>query len=98
MEEKSNEIKAIPELLDKIQVKGQVVTIDAMGTQTTIAEKIRKKHAEYVLALKGNQGHFSCSKPPLDRKAAPQHSSKLQLGFKRIGANSELLNEVYYVE
>lgn len=56
VEEKSNEIMAIPELLDKIQMKGQVVTIDAMGTQTAIAEKIRKKHADYVLALKGNQG------------------------------------------
>ena len=53
---KSNEITAIPELLEKIQIKGQVVTIDAMGTQTAIAEKIRKKRAEYVLALKKNQG------------------------------------------
>ena len=53
--EKSNEITAIPELLDKIQVKGQVVTIDAMGTQKAIAEKIRRKRADYVLALKGNQ-------------------------------------------
>lgn len=55
IEEKSNEITAIPELLDKIQVKGQIVTIDAMGTQTAIAEKIKKKRADYVLALKRNQ-------------------------------------------
>ena len=53
--EKSNEIAAIPELLEKIQIKGQIVTIDAMGTQTAIAEKIRKKRADYVLALKRNQ-------------------------------------------
>lgn len=53
--EKSNEITAIPKLLDKINVKGQVVTIDAMGTQTAIAEKIKSKRADYVLALKGNQ-------------------------------------------
>ena len=52
---KSNEITAIPELLEKIKIKGHVVTIDAMGTQTTIAECIRKKHGDYVLALKGNQ-------------------------------------------
>ena len=58
VEEKSNEITAIPELLDKIQINGQVVTIDAMGTQTAIAEKIRKKRADYVLALKGNQGNL----------------------------------------
>ena len=55
VEEKSNEITAIPELLDRIQVKGQVVTIDAIGTQTAIAEKIRSKRADYVLALKRNQ-------------------------------------------
>ena len=55
MEEKSNEITAIPELLKKLQIKGQVITIDAMGTQTAIAEEIRGKRADYVLALKGNQ-------------------------------------------
>lgn len=55
MDEKSNEITAIPELLDKIQIKGQIITIDAMGTQKGIAEKVRKKRADYVLALKGNQ-------------------------------------------
>lgn len=53
--EKSNEITAIPEVLDKINVRNQIITIDAMGTQTAIAEKIRSKRADYVLALKGNQ-------------------------------------------
>ena len=43
------------ELLEKIRIKGQVVTIDAMGTQKEIAEKIRKKKGDYVLALKENQ-------------------------------------------
>ena len=52
---KENEIIAIPELLDTLQIKGYVVTIDAMGTQTKIAEKIIKKKADYVLAVKGNQ-------------------------------------------
>lgn len=55
VEEKSNEITAIPEVLDKINIKNQIVTIDAMGTQTAIAEKIRSKRGDYVLALKGNQ-------------------------------------------
>ena len=55
VDEKSNEITAIPELLEKIRIKGQVVTIDAMGTQKEIAEKIRKKKGDYVLALKENQ-------------------------------------------
>lgn len=55
VKEKQNEIVAIPELLDTIKIKGYVVTIDAMGTQTKIVEKIIKKKADYVLAVKGNQ-------------------------------------------
>jgi predicted transposase YbfD/YdcC len=54
-DEKSNEITAIPELLDAINVEGSIVTIDAMGTQTKIAEKIIAQKADYCLALKGNQ-------------------------------------------
>lgn len=53
---KSNEITAIPELLDILVLTGAVVTIDAMGTQKDIAAKIRERKADYVLALKGNQG------------------------------------------
>ena len=54
--EKSNEITAIPKVLEVIEIKGQVVTIDAMGTQTEIVKKIKERRADYVLALKGNQG------------------------------------------
>jgi predicted transposase YbfD/YdcC len=54
--DKSNEITAIPCLLDDLNVKGHIITTDAMGTQTEIVKKIRKKRADYVLALKGNQG------------------------------------------
>lgn len=54
--EKSNEITAIPDLLDLLTLKGAVVTIDAMGCQKEIAKKIKEKEADYVLALKGNQG------------------------------------------
>lgn len=56
--EKSNEITAIPQLLDVLELKGCIVTIDAMGCQTAIAEKIVQKKADYVLALKGNQGNL----------------------------------------
>lgn len=55
-EEKSNEITAIPELLDLLEIKGLVVTIDAMGCQKKIAEKIVGKKADYLFSLKGNQG------------------------------------------
>jgi predicted transposase YbfD/YdcC len=53
--EKSNEITAIPELLKKIDVRGGVVTIDAMGTQRAIAAVVVAGGADFVLALKGNQ-------------------------------------------
>lgn len=52
---KSNEITAIPKLLDVLDVEGTIVTIDAMGCQVDIADKIIEKGADYVLALKGNQ-------------------------------------------
>lgn len=55
VEEKSNEITAIPKLLDLVDVKGATVTIDAMGCQTEIAKKITGKEDDYCLALKGNQ-------------------------------------------
>ena len=55
VDEKTNEIKAIPELLDILCLKGCVVTIDAMGTQKDIAEKIIEKEADYILQVKGNQ-------------------------------------------
>jgi predicted transposase YbfD/YdcC len=54
--EKSNEIIAIPALLDMMAIEGSIVTIDAMGCQRDIAAKILAKKADYVLALKGNQG------------------------------------------
>jgi predicted transposase YbfD/YdcC len=54
--EKSNEITAIPELLRLVDIKGAIVTIDAMGAQKAIAEQIIEGEADYVLALKGNQG------------------------------------------
>jgi predicted transposase YbfD/YdcC len=53
--DKSNEITAIPELLDLLDIAGHVITIDAIGTQKNIAAKIVEKEADYVLALKGNQ-------------------------------------------
>ncbi|GHU82674.1 putative transposase [Clostridia bacterium] len=58
VDEKNNEITAIPELLDELNVQGHIITTDAMGTQTEIVKKIRKKRADYVLALKGNHGNL----------------------------------------
>ena len=55
---KSNEITAIPILIEQLDVKGAIVSIDAMGTQTKIAQQLRAKEADYILALKGNQGNL----------------------------------------
>jgi predicted transposase YbfD/YdcC len=58
VDEKSNEITAIPKLLELLELNGAVVTIDAMGCQKEIARKIREGGADYVLAVKGNQEHL----------------------------------------
>lgn len=58
VDEKSNEITAIPEILDSLDIDGATITIDAMGCQKEIAAKIISKKADYVLALKQNQESF----------------------------------------
>jgi len=77
--DKSNEIVAIPALLEMLMLKGCWVTIDAIGCQTEIAEKIREAGAEYILAVKDNQKHLHD-----DIKEAfeqtPQAASHVQMG------------------
>ena len=58
VEGKSNEITAIPVLLNLLDIKGATITLDAMGTQVKIAEQIINQGGDYVLALKGNQGNL----------------------------------------
>ena len=58
VDEKSNEITAIPELLKLLAISGCIVTIDAIGTQTNIAKTIVEAEADYVLSVKENQGHL----------------------------------------
>ena len=73
---KSNEIKAIPELLKKLNIQNTVVSIDAMGTQTEIADLIIERKADYLLAVKGNQkslldeinDHFNFALAQLNKK------------------------------
>lgn len=69
VDDKSNEITALPEVLSRVSLSGATVTIDAMGCQKDIAGQIKKQGGEYVLSLKGNQGklsgdverHFACA-------------------------------------
>ena len=59
VDRKSNEITAVPLLLKLLNLKGTIVTLDAMGTQREIASQIKQSEGDYVLALKGNQGKLS---------------------------------------
>ena len=54
-EQKTNEITAIPELLEALLLSGTIITIDAMGSQKSIAKKIIAKESDYILAVKENQ-------------------------------------------
>lgn len=58
VDEKSNEITAIPKLLKILEIQGCIVTIDAMGTQKEIAQEIIEQGGDYILSLKGNQGNI----------------------------------------
>jgi predicted transposase YbfD/YdcC len=58
VDDKSNEITAIPKLLSRLDIAGAVVTIDAMGCQKKIAKQIKEQGGDYVFSLKGNQGNL----------------------------------------
>ncbi len=77
-DEKSNEITAIPELLNMMDIKGKIITTDAMGCQKDIAEKIQKQGGNYLFAVKGNQGRLNKAfeeKFPLKELNNPEHDS-----------------------
>ena len=85
-EEKSNEITAIPELLKLVHIQGAIITIDAMGTQTAIAEQIVDSKADYVLALKGNQDG-------LYQSVMAYVNRQLETDFKGTGARRHITQE-----
>lgn len=79
--DKSNEIVAIPALLDLLAIEGAIVTIDAIGCQRAIAQTIVDKKADYVLALKGNQGTLrdDVEEFASEQKAAGFKNSKVSI-------------------
>jgi predicted transposase YbfD/YdcC len=81
---KSNEITAIPTLLDLLELKNCIITIDAMGCQKEIAEKIVKAEADYVFGLKGNQGtlHEDVKLYFKDEEAAFCTTKTTEIGLK----------------
>lgn len=98
VDEKSNEITAIPELLDHIQIKGHIITIDAMGTQKEIAQKLRSKKADYVLALKRNQGNLHEDVQLYMQDEETKKAIKAQGGYKRTieKAHGQIEKREYY--
>lgn len=85
-EEKSNEITAIPRALALVDLKGAIVTIDAMGTQTAIAQQIVEGQGDYILALKGNQGTlYEAAVEYLEQQASND--------FRGIGARRHVTTE-----
>ena len=99
VDDKSNEITAIPALLEMLYIKGCLVTIDAMGCQKTIAKAITDKDADYILAVKDNQQHlsddikeaFACG------KIAQQHT-QTNMGHGRIEKRTcSLITDIEWV-
>ena len=91
-DEKSNEITAIPKLLEVLDISGCIVTIDAMGCQTKIAAQIVNKSADYLLSLKGNQGnlhaeikdYFECAFDKDFKNIHYSHHQDIDAGHGRI--------------
>jgi len=79
--EKSNEVTAIPELLKVLDLNGAVVSIDAMGCQTEIAAQIVSQQGDYVLALKGNQGNLHQDVQQLFEHARSQNFRGIEHDF-----------------
>lgn len=85
VDEKSNEITAIPKLLEILELKGCIVTIDAMGCQTEIAKDIINQKADYLLMVKGNQQNLKSQVEKLFDKTKPDDSNtQVDSGHGRI--------------
>ena len=92
-EEKSNEITAVPELLDLLDITDCVVTADAMSCQKGITKKIAEKHADYVLGLKGNQTTLH-----EDVKLYFSAFQKMQRSVTRDKGHGRIETRTYYLE
>ena len=106
-DEKSNEITAIPKMLDTLDVKGAVVTIDAMGCQVDIAEKIIDREANYLLALKKNQlnlyesveEYFKWARTePIEKKQLKEYSYEEHEHGRYVYRTVEVCNDVSWIE
>lgn len=84
-QEKSNEITAVPKLLDAIDCKGAIITVDALNCQTKIAEKVMEKEANYIFSLKKNQRElYEQVVGRFERQTAADHDKNIDIGHGRI--------------
>jgi predicted transposase YbfD/YdcC len=106
-DEKGNEITAIPKMLDTLDVKGAVVTLDAMGCQVDIAEKIIDREANYLLALKKNQlnlyesveEYFKWARTePIEKKQLKEYSYEEHEHGRHVYRTVEVCNDVSWIE
>jgi len=97
---KSNEIKAIPQLLDLIEVTGNTVSIDAMGCQTEIVSKVRQKGAHYLIAVKENQKELhSQIKQSFDYQSIDDSHTQIESGHGRIEKRTcDVINSTDWIE
>lgn len=101
VDEKSNEITAIPKLLAVLAIKGAIVSIDAMGCQKEIAEQIIGAGADYILSVKGNQSalleqveaHFSFTEPSSGDKTTEKGHGRIETRNCMVITNLDLLDE-----
>ena len=98
--EKSNEITAIPELLKILDIEECIITIDAMGTQKKIAETIIEKRADYILALKGNQGYLKEDVQNTFLRQQPDFTDEtVEKGHGRIETRKcEVINKLDFID
>lgn len=97
---KTNEIKAIPELLKLLDIEGCIITIDAMGTQKEIAEQIIENKADYILALKSNHGYLKENVETIFKVQTPisEHTS-VEKGHGRIETRKcQVINDLKFLD
>jgi predicted transposase YbfD/YdcC len=106
-DEKSNEITAIPKMLENMDIKGSVVTIDAMGCQADIAKTIIRGEANYLLALKKNQPslyesveeYFKWARTePIEKRQLKEYSYEEHEHGRHVHRKVEVCNDVSWIE
>jgi len=97
---KSNEITAIPLLLEMLDIEGCIITIDAMGTQKEIAKTIVDNKADYILALKGNQGNLNEEVAHIFSRQNPDsENTTIEKGHGRIETrNCQVINNLTFLD